>query len=243
MVSSPPNLSEKMRPIMRKNRQGKASSKTASRTCKASCLAKAPTTKGKEGAAAGIPPRRQCSGARRPRTPSPPPPLGHGTQFGLRWRLCPHRLCVISLQLLRASVREVSSSTPQSHRDKKTASQFCSLAASVSAWVLQGKARMQGQETCFKKRKQGFSVKMESKHFAGPRNILQTKGQGFCVLFLSILKIGPIGPTTGHWTENWSLYLIRHFTITDQAPTPYVRLRYEEPSIQLIHGNRHRNDP
>ena len=50
-------------------------------------------------------------------------------------------------------------------------------------------------------------MKMEGKHFAGPRNILQTKRQGFCVVFLSILKIGPTGPTTGHWTENWSIYL------------------------------------
>ena len=70
---------------------------------------------------------------------------------------------------------------------------------------------MQGQETYLKKtkkKKQGFCVKMERKHFAGPRNILQTKRQGLCVVFLSILKIGSTGPTTGHWTENWSFYLI-----------------------------------
>ena len=58
------------------------------------------------------------------------------------------------------------------------------------------------------KKKQGFCMKMERKHFAGPRNILQTKRQGFCVVFLSNLKIGPTGPTTGHWTENWSFYLM-----------------------------------
>ena len=69
---------------------------------------------------------------------------------------------------------------------------------------------MQGQETYFKnKKKQGFFMKMEGKQFAGPRNILQTKRQGFCVVFLSILKIGTTGPTTGHWTENWSFYLTK----------------------------------
>ena len=67
---------------------------------------------------------------------------------------------------------------------------------------------MQGQETYFRNnKKQGFCMKMERKHFAGPRSIWQTKRQGFCVVFLSILKIGTTGPTTGHWTENWSFYL------------------------------------
>ena len=51
-------------------------------------------------------------------------------------------------------------------------------------------------------------MKMGRKHFAGPRNILQTKRQGFCVVFLSILKIETTGPTTGHCTENWSFYLM-----------------------------------
>ena len=163
------------------------------------------------------PPRRQCSGARRPSPPAPPPPQGCGTQFRLRWRLCPHSLCVILLKLLRTSVREVCFSTRQSHRNKKAATQFCSLAACVSAWVLQGKVRKARKTSCRAKKhisktkkKQGFCMKMERKHFAGPRNILQTKRQGFCVVFLSILKIGPTGPTTGHWTENWSFYLILH---------------------------------
>ena len=75
----------------------------------------------------------------------PPPPPGRGTQFRLRWRLCPHSLCVILLKLLRTSVREVCASTPQSHGNKKTATQFCRLAACVSAWVPQGKVRMQGR--------------------------------------------------------------------------------------------------
>ena len=101
------------------------------------------------------PPRRQCSGARIPRASSPHPPPGRDTQFRLRWRLCPHSLCVILLKLLRTCVREVCSSTRQSHGNKKNATQFCSLAACVSAWVLQGKVRMQGR------------------HYAGPKNIFQ----------------------------------------------------------------------
>ena len=78
---------------------------------------------------------------------------------------------------------------------------------------------MQGQETYFKnKKKQGFCMKMERKHFAGPRNILQTKRQGFCVVFLSILKIGTTGPTPGQWTENSLFYLRCHLPlcISDQ---------------------------
>ena len=67
---------------------------------------------------------------------------------------------------------------------------------------------MQGRETVFKnKKKQGFCMKMERKHFAGPRKILQTKRQGFGIVFLSILKIRPTGPTTVQWIENWSFYL------------------------------------
>ena len=41
----------------------------------------------------------------------------------------------------------------------------------------------------------------------GVTDILQTKRQGFCIVFLSILKIGPPGPTTGEWIANWSFYL------------------------------------
>ena len=151
-----------------------------------------------------------------PESPAPSPPPGRGTQFQLRWRLCPYSLCVILLKLLRTSVREVCSSTRQSQRNKKTATQFCSLAACVSAWVLQAKVRKARKTSCRAKKhisktkkKQGFCMKMERKHFAGPRNILQTKRQGFCVVFLSILKIETTGPTTGHWTENWSFYLRR----------------------------------
>ena len=78
----------------------------------------------------------------------PPPPPRRGTQFRLRWRLCPHSLCVILLKLLRTSVREVCSSTRQSQRNKKTATQFCNLAACVSAWVLQGKVRKARKTSC-----------------------------------------------------------------------------------------------
>ena len=49
-------------------------------------------------------------------------------------------------------------------------------------------------------------MKMERKHFEGPRNLLQTKRQVFCVVFLSILKLGQLDPQlvtelkTGHFT-------------------------------------------
>ena len=111
-------------------------------------------------------------------------------------------------------VREVCFSTRQSHRNKKTATQFCSLAACVSEWVLQGKVRKARKTSCrakkyiSKTKKSKVLYENGKKHFAGPRNILQTKRQGFCVVFRSILKIGTTGPTTGHWTENWSFYLI-----------------------------------
>ena len=165
------------------------------------------------------PPQTTVQWRTQTHNPQPPPLPRRGTQFRLRWRLCLHSLCVILLKLLRTSVREVCSSTPQYHGNKKTATQFCSLAACVSAWVLEGKVRMQrrhyaGPRNIFqKKKKQDFCVKMERKHFAGPRNILQTKRQSFCFVFLSILKIGPTGPTTGHWTENWSFYLIPDLTL------------------------------
>ena len=108
------------------------------------------------------PPGRQCSCARTLRTPSPPTP-GRGTQFRLRWRLCRHSLCVILLKLLRTSVMEVCCSTRQSHRNKKTATQFWNLAACVSAWVLHGKVRKARKTSCRAKKhisktkkKQGF---------------------------------------------------------------------------------------
>ena len=95
--------------------------------------------------------------------PSAPPPQGRGTQFRLRWRLCPHSLCVILLKLLRTSVREVCSSTRQSYRNKNTATQFCNLAACVSAWVLQGKVRKARKTSC--RAKKHISKTKKSKVF------------------------------------------------------------------------------
>ena len=134
---------------------------------------------------------------------APPLPPRHGTQFRLRCRRCLHSLCAILLKLLRASAREVFCSTPQSHRNKKTATQFCSLAACVSAWVLQGK------------------VKMQSRHFAGPRNILKKKVRFLCengkktvcrakkhfankkARFLCCFFV--YFENWANWTHNWSL--------------------------------------
>ena len=86
-------------------------------------------------------------------------------------------------------------------------------------------------------------MKMEKKHFAGARNILQTKRQGFCVVFLSILKIGTTGPTTGHWTEDWSFYLTSkksHSSMNLWSPEIAVRL-FVSKFDTVNNASRHRN--
>ena len=179
--------------------------------CKASGLATAPTTKGKEGTA-GPPPGRQCSGARRPRTPTPPPRTWNTAPTPME-TLSPQSMCHIAQALKDKCKGNVFLNTtiPEKQKNCDTVLQPCSLCQCVGASGQGKKGKeniMQGQETYFKnKKKQEFCMKLERKHFAGPRNILQTKRQGFCVVFLSILKIGTTRPTTGHWTENWSFYL------------------------------------
>ena len=41
----------------------------------------------------------------------------------------------------------------------------------------------------------------------GSRTFCKQKDKAFEFFFLSILKIGPTGPTTGEWIANWSFYL------------------------------------
>ena len=81
-----------------------------------------------------------------PEPPAPPPPQGCGTQFRLRWRLCPHSLWVILLKLLRCKGCLFLNTTIS--EKQKTATQFCSLAACLSAWVLQGKVRKARKTSC-----------------------------------------------------------------------------------------------
>ena len=58
---------------------------------------------------------------------------------------------------------------------------------------------MQTKKHISKNKKQGFCVKMERKHFAGPRNILQKKKARFFCCFSVFFE------NLANWTHNWSL--------------------------------------
>ena len=197
--------------------QGKACSKAPSETCKASGLATAPTTKGKEGTA-GPPPPTTVQWGTETENPQPPPsPRTWNTVPTPMESLSPQSMCHIAQALKDKCKGSVFLNTTIGQKQKNCdiVLQPCSLCQCVGASGQGKKGRediMQDQETYLKKKKQGFCMKMERKDFAGPRNILQTKRQDFCVVFPSILKIGTTGPTTGHWTENWSFYLSRSNT-------------------------------
>ena len=126
--------------------------------------------------------------------------------------LSPQSMCHIAQALKDKCKGSVFLNTtiPQKQKNCDTVLQPCSLCQCVGA---SGQGKNARKTLCrakkdISKKKQGFCMKKEREHFVGPRTILQRKTQGFCVVFLSILKIGPTGPTTGHWTENRSFYLI-----------------------------------
>ena len=150
------------------------------------------------------PPQMRVQLRTQTQNPQPPPPRTWNPVPTPMETLSPQSMCHIAQALKDKCKGSVFFNTtiPRKQKNCDTVLQPCSLCQCVGASEQGKKGKediMQGQETYFKKKKkQGFCMKMERKHFAGPRNILQTKRQGFCVVFLSILKIGRSGPTTGH---------------------------------------------
>ena len=192
---------------MRKNRRGtrKGLQQGAKQDVEGLGPCHSTNNQGQRGHGRTPPPRRRCSGARRPRTRSPPPPPRTWNTVPTPIEtLSPQSMCDIAQALKDKCKGSVFLNTtiPQKQKNCDTVLQPCSLCQCVGASGQGKKGKediMQGQDTYFKnKKKQGFCMKMERKHFAGPRNISHTKRQGFCVVFLSILKIWTIGPTTGH---------------------------------------------